>query len=91
MNQTLEAMARALFKSWFVNFEPVRAKAAGREVATKQNGIVAIDQFKEQIIHFKLNHEAMDNDELGRWLKANIKAITLKGADADILFMLLDL
>ena len=30
MNETLEAMARALFKSWFVDFEPVRAKMAGR-------------------------------------------------------------
>ena len=30
MNETLEAMARALFKSWFVDFEPVRAKMDGR-------------------------------------------------------------
>ncbi len=30
MSATLEAMARALFKSWFVDFEPVRAKAEGR-------------------------------------------------------------
>jgi len=30
MNQTLEAMARAIFKSWFVDFDPVRAKAEGR-------------------------------------------------------------
>jgi type I restriction enzyme S subunit len=30
MNETLEAMARALFKSWFVDFDPVRAKADGR-------------------------------------------------------------
>lgn len=30
MNETLEAMARALFKSWFVDFGPVRAKAEGR-------------------------------------------------------------
>ena len=30
MNQTLEEMARALFKSWFVDFEPVRAKMDGR-------------------------------------------------------------
>jgi type I restriction enzyme S subunit len=29
MSATLEAMARALFKSWFVDFEPVRAKAEG--------------------------------------------------------------
>ena len=31
MHETLEAMARALFKSWFVDFEPVRAKAEGRD------------------------------------------------------------
>ncbi len=30
MSETLEAMARALFKSWFVDFEPVRAKIEGR-------------------------------------------------------------
>ncbi len=30
-NATLEAIAQALFKSWFVDFDPVRAKAAGRE------------------------------------------------------------
>lgn len=31
MSETLEAMARALFKSWFVDFEPVRANAEGRD------------------------------------------------------------
>ena len=31
MNETLEAMTRALFKSWFVDFDPVRAKMAGRD------------------------------------------------------------
>ena len=30
MNETLEQMARAIFKSWFVDFEPVRAKMSGR-------------------------------------------------------------
>ncbi|MDQ7859299.1 MAG: restriction endonuclease subunit S, partial [Armatimonadota bacterium] len=30
MSETLEAMARALFKSWFVDFDPVRAKMEGR-------------------------------------------------------------
>jgi type I restriction enzyme S subunit len=30
MSQTLEEMARAIFKSWFVDFDPVRAKAAVR-------------------------------------------------------------
>ena len=32
MNETLEAMARALFKSWFVDFDPVRAKHAQSKV-----------------------------------------------------------
>jgi len=31
MNETLEAMARAIFKSWFVDFDPVWAKKEGRQ------------------------------------------------------------
>jgi len=31
MNGTLETMARAIFKSWFVDFDPVRAKAEGQQ------------------------------------------------------------
>lgn len=34
---TLEAMARTLFKSWFVNFEPVRAKAESRPVGLPED------------------------------------------------------
>ncbi len=33
MNETFEAIARALFKSWFIDFDPVRAKAEGRKPA----------------------------------------------------------
>jgi type I restriction enzyme, S subunit len=33
MNETLEEMARAIFKSWFVHFDPVHAKAAGNSPA----------------------------------------------------------
>lgn len=36
MNETLEAMAQALFKSWFVDFEPVRAKMHGRDTGLPQ-------------------------------------------------------
>jgi type I restriction enzyme S subunit len=36
MNATLEAMARALFQSWFVDFDPVRAKLDGRPPALNQ-------------------------------------------------------
>jgi type I restriction enzyme S subunit len=38
MNATLEAMARALFQSWFVDFDPVRAKLDGR----KPSGLDAV-------------------------------------------------
>lgn len=31
MNETLDAMTRTLFRSWFVDFEPVRAKMEGRD------------------------------------------------------------
>ncbi|QJB29543.1 restriction endonuclease subunit S [Limnospira fusiformis] len=31
MNRTLEAIARAIFKSWFIDFDPVRAKMDGRQ------------------------------------------------------------
>ena len=31
MNETLEAIARALFQSWFLDFDPVRAKVEGRD------------------------------------------------------------
>jgi type I restriction enzyme S subunit len=36
MNETLESMARALFKSWFMDFEPVRAKAEGRDTGLRR-------------------------------------------------------
>ena len=31
MNETIESMARAIFKSWFVDFDPVRAKMEGKQ------------------------------------------------------------
>ncbi len=37
MNEILEAMARALFKSWFVDFDPVRAKMEGRDTELPQD------------------------------------------------------
>ena len=36
INDTREAMARALFKSWFVDFDPVRAKVEGRDAYMPQ-------------------------------------------------------
>ncbi|MCY3934377.1 MAG: restriction endonuclease subunit S [Chloroflexi bacterium] len=37
MSHTLDAMARALFKSWFVDFDPVRAKAALKQQALRHD------------------------------------------------------
>ena len=47
MNATLEAMARALFQSWFIDFDPVRAKLDGRlpEGMDKATAALFPDQF----------------------------------------------
>jgi type I restriction enzyme S subunit len=37
MNETLEEMARAIFKSWFVDFDPVCAKAEGRDPGLRKH------------------------------------------------------
>ncbi len=48
MNETLEAMARAIFKSWFVDFDPVRAKAEGRDPGLpKEIADLFPDQFQD--------------------------------------------
>lgn len=50
MNATLEAMARALFQSWFVDFDPVRAKLDGRQPAGVDSATSAL--FPE---HFEMS------------------------------------
>ena len=51
MNRTLEAIARAVFKSWFVDFEPVRAKAEGRDPGLpKEIADLFPDEFEESEI-----------------------------------------
>ena len=42
MNATLEAMARALFQSWFIDFDPVRAKLDGRPPAALDPATAAL-------------------------------------------------
>lgn len=51
MNATLEAMARALFQSWFVDFDPVRAKLDGREPVGLDPATAAL--FPEHFEHGK--------------------------------------
>jgi type I restriction enzyme S subunit len=49
MNRTLEAMAKAIFKSWFVDFDPVRAKMEGRKPYGMDDATAALfpDSFEE--------------------------------------------
>ena len=51
MNGTLEAMARALFKSWFVDFDPVRATMAGRDTGLPQD---LADLFPDRMVDSEL-------------------------------------
>jgi type I restriction enzyme, S subunit len=51
MSETLEAMARALFKSWFIDFDPVRAKAEGRDACLPDE---VADLFPSRIVDSEL-------------------------------------
>jgi type I restriction enzyme S subunit len=54
MNATLEAMARALFQSWFVDFDPVRAKHDGRQPTGLDPATAAI--FPNSFYNSELGH-----------------------------------
>ncbi|MBK9303342.1 MAG: restriction endonuclease subunit S [bacterium] len=51
MNKTLETMAWSLFKSWFVDFAPVRAKAAGRDTGLPKS---IADHFPDRLVDSEL-------------------------------------
>ncbi len=69
MNETLEGMARALFKSWFVDFDPVRAKAEGRDPGLPR-AIADLfpDRFEESVL---------GNIPAG-WMTTTLKNLTTK-------------
>ena len=54
MNATLEAMARTLFQSWFVDFDPVRAKLDGRKPVCLDPATAAL--FPEHLQDSQLGH-----------------------------------
>lgn len=54
MNATLEAMARALFQSWFVDFDPVRAKLDGHLPAALDSATAAL--FPEHLEESAIGH-----------------------------------
>ena len=51
MNETLEASARALFKAWFVDFDPVRAKMEGRHTGLPQD---IADLFPDRLVNSEM-------------------------------------
>lgn len=51
MNETLEAIARALFKSWFIDFDPVRAKMASRDLGLPNH---LTDLFPDRLVDSEL-------------------------------------
>lgn len=88
-NETLEAMARALFKAWFVDFEPVRAKLEGRwQRGQSLPGLPAhlYDIFPDRIVESELGEipegwcveelsAHLDVLETGRRPKGGVKGI----------------
>ena len=70
MNETLEEIARGLFKSWFVDFDPVRAKMDGRwRQGESLPGLPAdlYDLFPDQLVQSELGDipEGWDVKTLG--------------------------
>ncbi|RDV38733.1 restriction endonuclease subunit S [Bradymonadaceae bacterium TMQ3] len=69
INRTLEAMARALFKSWFIAFDPVRAKMEGRQPAGLDPETAAL--FPERLVDSELGliPEGWEVKSLGEIMK----------------------
>ena len=53
MNATLEAIARALYRSWFVDFDPVRAKMEGRDTGLPKE---IADLFPDRLVNSELGN-----------------------------------
>jgi type I restriction enzyme S subunit len=71
MNATLEAMARALFQSWFVDFDPVRDKLDGRQPAALDPAIDALfpEHLEETVVgHTPKGWEVRSLDKIAHYL-----------------------
>jgi len=71
MHESVETMARAIFKSWFVDFDPVKAKAAGRKPAGMDAATAAL--FPDSLQDSELGKipkgwEVKSLDEIARFL-----------------------
>ena len=80
-NETLEAMARALFKSWFVDFDPVRAKMEGRDPGLPQH---LADLFPDRLVDSELGQipEGWETATLGDHVdNFDSKRVPVSGAE----------
>jgi type I restriction enzyme S subunit len=71
MNETLEAMAKALFQSWFVDFDPVHAKAQGKKPEGMNDATAALfpDSFVEsELGMIPKGWEATPLYDLAQWV-----------------------
>ena len=78
MNATLEAMARALFKSWFVDFDPVRAKMEGRDTGLPKE---ITHMFPDRLVESALGEIPLgwDIGSLAQHFEA-VKGVSYKGS-----------
>ena len=77
MNDTLEAEARALFKSWFVDFDPVRAKMEGRDTGLPEH---IADLFPDRLAGgLRDVPEGWDIESLSKHFEA-VKGVSYKGS-----------
>ena len=78
MNATLEAMARALFRSWFVDFDPVRAKMEGRDTGLPKD---IADLFPDRLVDSELGDapEGWNVDSLAEHFDP-VKGVSYKGS-----------
>jgi hypothetical protein len=71
MNATLEAMARALFQSWFVDFDPVRAKLDARPPAGLDQATAAL--FPDHLEDSPLGHIPERLDHQAGWRSRRLR------------------
>lgn len=93
MNQTLEQIAQAIFKSWFVDFEPTRAKIIAKEqgadLATQELaaqaiicGVITLEQLEEIEQNLETTLQQAINEKLTRDNETPINAEQLKATAA---------
>ena len=78
MNATLEAMARALFRSWFVDFDPARAKMEGRDTGLPKD---IADLFPDRLVNSELGEtpEGWEPARLTELMEVNPKRSLPRG------------